>query len=145
MTSSLNKKELGCRLDKLTSCIVRNREKKCFTCGKRLLFKDRQAGHYVPRVVLKTRWQLENVHVQCAKCNVGLGGNLGVYAEKLDPSIRLYLDDILKKYNRGVAPTLSEVEMINLYNLYLLSLTVLRKDNVKISNPKILEWQIIET
>lgn len=42
----------------------------CVTCGKRLHWKQAQAGHYVPRNNMSTRWLPENVHVQDVGCNL---------------------------------------------------------------------------
>lgn len=115
----IEKKELGKRLDRLASLYVRRREKRCFTCGKRLAFDKRQAGHYVPRGVLAVRWHPENIHVQCAHCNVELDGNVKEYAERLDPDIRRVLDYAKERYNIGRAPAINETEMKILYNFYL--------------------------
>ena len=129
----MDKQELGRRLDKLASLFVRSREKKCFTCGKRLAFKKRQTGHYVPRAVLAVRWHPENIHVQCAKCNVELGGNLEEYAKRLEPGVRQVLDHCKECYNIGRLPAISYGEMKVLYNFYLSYL----KEN-KIATPP--EW-----
>ena len=111
MSQSTNRQKIIKELDALTSLYVRKKEKKCFTCGKRLLFRKRQAGHYIARSVLATRWNTDNVHVQCAKCNVDLGGNIDQYGEKLPPETRKYLDAIYDKYKHGKlrAPSLKEM------------------------------------
>lgn len=119
----IDKKELGKRLDKLVSVIVRSSEFSCVTCGKCLLFAKRQAGHYLPRAVKATRWDLDNVHVQCDKCNVGLGGNLVKYEKYMrdtygKTTVEKY-EQILEDYNTGrlKEPTLEE--MVKKYNEYL--------------------------
>lgn len=119
MSEKIDKKELGKRLDKLASLFARHNEKKCFTCGKRLAFRKRQAGHYVPRVVLVVRWHPENIHTQCAKCNVELDGNLAEYSKRLEPGVRQVLDHCKELYNIGKAPAISYGEMKTLYNFYL--------------------------
>lgn len=107
------------RLDKLTSLIVRKRDKRCCTCGKRLTWNERQAGHYVPRVVERTRWDLENVSVQCAHCNVELGGNLAKYSDYIrntfgeDTLSRL--DGAYDAYKSGKIAPLSLKELCELY------------------------------
>lgn len=107
----MDKKELGKELDRLVSLVVRNSENKCFTCGKRLKFKQRQAGHYIPRGVSRLRWNLHNVHVQCNHCNVDLGGNLKEYSKRLDPKTRAWLDDCYERYKKGRLPALNTTEM----------------------------------
>lgn len=118
----MDKKELGKRLDRLASLYVRHLEKRCFTCGKRLAFKQRQAGHYVPREVLAVRWHPDNIHTQCARCNVEMGGNLGVYSGRLDPAVRHVLDYCKERYNHGRMPAINYTEMKILYNFYLAAL-----------------------
>ena len=39
-----------------------------------------QAGHFVSRSYLATRWHPENVAPQCMQCNVFKSGNLTAYA-----------------------------------------------------------------
>ncbi len=53
---------------------------KCVTCGVRKHWKSMQAGHYIPRSNLSTRWEELNTHVQCMQCNVLKKGNLDEYA-----------------------------------------------------------------
>tara|TARA_B100001094_G_scaffold162653_1_gene157393 strand:- start:2709 stop:3101 length:393 start_codon:yes stop_codon:yes gene_type:complete len=44
---------------------------KCFTCNKTSHYKKgMQAGHFQSRRFLPTRWNEDNVQVQCVKCNM---------------------------------------------------------------------------
>ena len=52
----------------------------CITCGIRKHWSELQAGHFISRVHLATRWLDVNVHPQCKPCNVFKHGNLIEYA-----------------------------------------------------------------
>jgi len=108
------KKQLTRELDKRVSHIVRHMETKCFTCGKHLPLKARQAGHYIPREVKFLRWDFDNVHVQCAKCNVAMGGNLKQYSERLPSGVRHRLDFLYDAYKHGnlPEPTLEQMQRL---------------------------------
>ena len=114
----MEKKELAHELDRLVSLYVRKKENRCFTCGNRLSFKKRQAGHYLSRTIRRTRWDLDNVHVQCNKCNVELGGNLKKYRAKLDPKTRKKLHRLAELYNMGRLPEPNLTEMKILRDFY---------------------------
>lgn len=117
------KKELSKRLDKMVSLYVRLRDQKCATCGKQLLIGKREAGHFVPRQVLETRWDLQNVNVQCHKCNVELGGNLAKYRQFIQTKYGLEtlrrLDEALRQYKMGSAPKMTKERVIRAYNAIL--------------------------
>ena len=42
---------------------------KCITCNKPIHFTESDAGHFIGRQHLATRWNENNVHAQCRKCN----------------------------------------------------------------------------
>lgn len=116
----LSKKELIKRLDRLTSVLVRLRDKRCVTCGRPLMFKQREAGHYIPREVMETRWDFFNVHTQCHICNVAKGGNLTTYRRHI---IRLYgpetherLQAALKRYQTATSIPITQETMTTIYN-----------------------------
>lgn len=67
-------------LDEKTRRAVWAREFKCFTCG---VTTDLEVGHFISRRFLATRWDLDNCHLQCKRCNRELHGNLKVYEERL--------------------------------------------------------------
>lgn len=82
------RKSLIKRADTLFSLHIRNRGatygyNHCFTCGVYLPVGDLQAGHFISRRFINTRWHPVNVWPQCNHCNVELGGNLEVYERKL--------------------------------------------------------------
>lgn len=77
-------------LDFVFSRILRFRETdkysncQCYTCPTRKHWSLMQCGHYVKRGNTEIRWNFKNAKVQCKYCNENLGGNLKVYAERLE-------------------------------------------------------------
>ena len=41
----------------------------CISCGKTIHFFESDAGHFISRKYLITRYDIRNVHAQCRKCN----------------------------------------------------------------------------
>lgn len=100
------------KLDKVFSEFIRRRDKgKCFTCGAKKEWKDTDAGHYIKRQHLATRWSEVNVNCQCMGCNRFRDGNKEVYAIRLE---RKYGYGILQKLevlrDKGKRFKLSELE-----------------------------------
>ena len=63
------------KLDKVFSEYIRRRYAKddiatCVTCSKKDHWKKLQAGHFMSRKHYSTRWDEDNVQVQCSGCNV---------------------------------------------------------------------------
>ena len=57
---------LVAELDRLTSLIVRRRDRRCVTCGER---RGLQCSHFYSRRYLATRFDLRNCNAMCAGCN----------------------------------------------------------------------------
>lgn len=52
----------------------------CVTCGKTKHYKELQAGHFIPQAQGNAvKWDLRNIHPQCYRCNINLGGNGAEY------------------------------------------------------------------
>ena len=52
----------------------------CVTCGTTKHWKELQAGHWIPQAKGDAvRYEEENIHPQCFRCNVNLSGNAGEY------------------------------------------------------------------
>lgn len=85
----------------------------CITCDKKLHFKDLQAGHFVPRQHMNTRWDPRNVNTQCARCNQWEGGAQYEYSKKLGQE----LSDELFRLSRQVTK-FSEIEYEEIYYHY---------------------------
>ena len=75
MPKKPSRKTLVTKLDAVFSEYIRRRYAKndiaqCVTCGKKDHWKNLQAGHFISRKHYATRWNEENVQVQCVACNV---------------------------------------------------------------------------
>src|SRR5262245_3303864 len=90
-------KTLEKRLDAALSLYVRSRGLSCVTCGKELPYEARQCGHFIKRQHKATRWDIRNVAVQCARCNLFLGGAQDEFANFLLGKIgRLDFEDLME-------------------------------------------------
>ena len=88
------------KLDKVFSIFIRKRDKgKCFTCSTQKPWKEMDAGHYKKRQHLGTRWDERNVNCQDTSCNSFKGGNMDVYAIRLEA-----------KYGYGILQELEELK-----------------------------------
>lgn len=83
-------------LDRVFSEWVRKRDfgKGCISCGMLHSNNGYQAGHYISRVHLSTRWDERNVNAQCMPCNVWRRGNAAEYTLGLQAK---YGPDIIKE------------------------------------------------
>ncbi len=77
-------------LDKVFSLYIRLRHAskdgivKCFTCDKTAHYKKMHAGHFMSRKHHATRWNEDNVQVQCVKCNLYGQGEQYAFGKLLD-------------------------------------------------------------
>ncbi len=73
------------KLDIIHSLFIRRRDAdewgdvKCCTCPERGHWKTMDAGHFIPRGKLATRYDERNVHACCPVCNRLKDGNLKKY------------------------------------------------------------------
>lgn len=79
----VSRKQLIKKLDSVFSQYIRLKDAfeedgillaKCVTCGTVKHWKKLQNGHYYSRGRYPTRWDEDNCHVQCARCNIFLKG-----------------------------------------------------------------------
>ena len=77
-------------IDKYFSLYIRLRNAskdgivKCFTCNKTSHYKKgMHAGHFQSRRFLATRWNEDNVQVQCVRCNMFSQGEQYKFSKKL--------------------------------------------------------------
>ena len=75
MPKKASRKTIVKKLDTIFSQYIRRRYSKndiseCVTCGKQDHWKSLQAGHFMSRKHYATRWDEDNVEVQCMGCNV---------------------------------------------------------------------------
>jgi hypothetical protein len=88
MPKKPSRKTIVTKLDKIFSEYIRRRYAKngiaeCVTCGKKDHWKNLQAGHFMSRKHYATRWDDENVQVQCMACNVYRYGEQYLFAKYL--------------------------------------------------------------
>ena len=64
------------KIDKVFHEYVRRRDAdndsgycKCISCNKPIHFTESDAGHFISRAKMATRYDEQNVHAQCRKCN----------------------------------------------------------------------------
>lgn len=78
------------KLDKIFSEYIRLRDTdengygQCIDCGRSAPYDELDAGHFVGRRHLSTRWDEENVHAQHRYCNRFLNGRQYEYGQALD-------------------------------------------------------------
>lgn len=77
-----NRTKLKKKLWKLISLYVRTKDAdsngyvSCVTCGITKHYKEFHAGHFIPQAQGDAvRYDIRNIHVQCYRCNINLGGN----------------------------------------------------------------------
>lgn len=82
--------KLKAKLDKQFSLYVRLRDSnskgigKCITCDEPKHYTQAHAGHFQSRRYLNTRWDEQNVNLQCPGCNNWGAGEQYKYAKALD-------------------------------------------------------------
>jgi 5-methylcytosine-specific restriction endonuclease McrA len=100
MKKKLTRKQITKKLDEAFSKYIRLRDEEygCITCGKLLTFKELQCGHFFSRSHLHTRWDEDNCHAQCYRCNCILHGNYINYTKyMIDRYGREFVDELEKK------------------------------------------------
>ena len=70
----------------------------CITCDKMLPMSQAHAGHFQSRRYNSTRWNEENVNLQCAGCNTFRHGEQYMYGVGID-----------KKYGNGTSKKLAKL------------------------------------
>ena len=116
MPKKPTRKSLIAKLDKVFSEYIRRRYGEiatCVTCGKKDHWKKLQAGHFMSRKHYATRWDEENVEVQCQACNVFRYGEQYLFAKHLGEK---KADELLAKSRQTVKFTDHDIQdMIDLY------------------------------
>jgi len=84
-----DRKKLIKKLDGLCRSILLKRDLRygqmfrCISCQKLYPVNVAQVGHYISRRYESVRWDLRNIHLQCASCNKWLNGNSVEYRKSL--------------------------------------------------------------
>lgn len=111
-------KTLVRKLDTVFSKFIRKRDSedgyfKCCSCGQFKPIEQADAGHWINRRWMATRWREDNVHAQCRSCNRFDEGNSTGYAlfmiEKYGKEHLDYLNSIK---NAGYKYTDFELELL---------------------------------
>lgn len=76
------------KLDALVSRYVRlssssGETSQCYTCGLERPKLELQCGHFISRQYNATRYDLENLRVQCPNCNIWRRGNIAFFSANL--------------------------------------------------------------
>ena len=112
-------KKLVEKADDAFQMMIRYRDNfKCITCGRQFPFGERtlfHAGHFISRVHKATRWDEQNCHGQCAKCNLmqsrGSIYTIHAYEQALKA---LYgegiVEDLIQRSRQIHKPTVYELE-----------------------------------
>jgi 5-methylcytosine-specific restriction endonuclease McrA len=125
MPKKPSRKTIVNNLDKVFSEYIRRRYAKngiaeCVTCGKKDHWKNLQAGHFMSRKHYATRWDEDNVEVQCMACNVYRYGEQYLFAKHLGEE---KADELLAKSRTMVKLKDWELQdMIEIYKKKLLEL-----------------------
>ena len=125
MPKKPSRKTIVNNLDKVFSEYIRRRYAKnniaeCVTCGKKDHWKNLQAGHFMSRKHYATRWDEDNVEVQCMACNVYRYGEQYLFAKHLGEE---KADELLAKSRTMVKIKDWELQdMIEIYKKKLLEL-----------------------
>jgi len=118
MAKKPSRKTIITKLDNIFSQYIRLRYSKneiseCVTCGKQDHWKKLQAGHFVSRKHYATRWDEDNVQVQCSGCNVFRYGEQYLFSKYLGVDLS---EELLMKSRKIQKFTDNELlEMIELY------------------------------
>jgi hypothetical protein len=119
MAKKPSRKTIITKLDIIFSQYIRLRYSKneiatCVTCGKQDHWKKLQAGHFISRKHYATRFDPDNVQVQCSGCNVFRYGEQYLFSKYLGADLS---EELLMKSRKIQKFTDSELlDMIELYN-----------------------------
>ena len=94
----------------------------CISCDKKVHFTETDAGHFISRQHLITRYDERNVHAQCRKCNRFEYGRQYEYSLALGSELS---DELLQK-SRSILK-MSDQEWQELYELFKNKLEELKK------------------
>ena len=88
MKSKPKRSTLVKNLDAVFSQYIRRKDAvneiaECVTCGKKDHYKKLQCGHFMSRRHYSTRWEINNVGVQCYGCNITNQGQQFLFAKYL--------------------------------------------------------------
>lgn len=94
----------------------------CITCQKKIHFTESDAGHFISRGKLSTRYDERNVYSQCRKCNRFEYGRQYEYSLQLGEQLS---EELLIK-SREICK-LSDDEWLDIFNNYNTKLIDIKK------------------
>ena len=117
------------KIDKVFHEYIRRRDSdnntgycNCITCQKRIHFTESDAGHFISRGKLSTRYDERNVYSQCRKCNRFEYGRQYEYSlalgEQLSEELLIKSREICKQ---------SDDEWLDIFNNYNTKLIDIKK------------------
>jgi hypothetical protein len=124
MAKKPSRKTIITKLDSIFSQYIRLRYSKneiseCVTCGKQDHWKKLQAGHFISRKHYATRYDEDNVQVQCSGCNVFRYGEQYLFSKYLGVDLS---EELLMKSRKIQKFTDNELlEMIEIYKKKLIT------------------------
>jgi len=119
------RKSLVTKLDTVFSQYIRRRYAvndiaECITCSKKDHYKKLQCGHFMSRRHYSTRWDENNVGVQCYGCNITNQGQQYIFSQYLGDKISENMYIKSKQIVKFVDADL--IDMIGYYNIKILAL-----------------------
>jgi hypothetical protein len=90
----------------------------CFTCGNRLDIPAKaQTGHFIPSSVCSTemRYNLNNLRIQCYRCNINLSGNWIEYEKNLRKEMGKDFPEKLKAKNESTKGKMYREDWFEMY------------------------------
>jgi hypothetical protein len=118
MEKKPSRKTIITKLDSIFSQYIRLRYSKneiatCVTCGKQDHWKKLQAGHFISRKHYATRYDEDNVQVQCSGCNVFRYGEQYLFSKYLGADLS---EELLMKSRK--IQKFSDTELLDMIELY---------------------------
>jgi len=118
MPRKSTRKTLIKKLDTIFSIYIRRKNSvneiaQCITCGKKDHWKKMQNGHFMSRKHYATRWDEDNVEVQCMGCNVYRYGEQYLFAKHLGED---KADELLVKSRQ--IKKFTDADLLDLIDLY---------------------------
>jgi len=118
MPKKPSRKTLIKKLDTIFSIYIRRKNSvneiaQCITCGKKDHWKKMQNGHFMSRKHYSTRWDEENVQVQCNACNVFRYGEQYLFSRYLGDD---KADELLAKSRQ--IQKFTDIDLIEMIDYY---------------------------
>lgn len=139
-SNSLNKRSSGDQalLDSIFSEYVRRLHAdqygavQCVTCGIYRRWNDRMdAGHFIPRQHMATRYDIYNVFPQCRTCNRDLAGNIDYFSRYIIQAFGENAVEELKEKGKTVLHGFPYKERIKEFRFKLAALKVAQDNEIQ--------------